>query len=300
MLGGSQADIQQHDSELKKYGLLTLGIVIVGITLTAGVTAAYLIAAVAGLSAAILYPQNIEEWFNAHRMLLIGSLVGFFIGGASLGPITMVLGGFLGYLIEQPVNLAVNAANKTVDAYQKVSNGVSQVTELPNNAWNSLKSGFEKSYRFFAGEIKTDDKAEFKTEPKSHIQVTTPTPTPVKNNLSKASPEIVKVTATKTTLPAPNKNAVQPLPVKHRLSRVQVKRVKEPLGAKPTTPSSSQSLWQSFCGFFVTPTPVATAEAVLDNKAPSRLPLKKHLSRTTKTAVEPNTKRHKPRVALHK
>lgn len=300
MLGGSKADIQHQDSELKKYGLLTLGIMIVGITLTAGVTAAYLIAAIAGLSAAILYPNNLEEWFNAHRMLLIGSLVGFFIGGASLGPITMVLGGFLGYLVEQPVNMAVNAASKTVDAYQKVSNGVSQVSELPTNAWNSLKSGFEKSYRYFAGEIKTDDKAEFKTEPKSPIQVTAPTPTPVKSSLSNASPEIVKaqVTAkrvsiipTQIAVPAPVKKAAQPLPVK---------RVRKPLGAKPATPPSSQSLWQSFFGFFVTPTPVATAEAVLDNKAPSRLPLKKHLSRTTKTTVEPNIKRHKTRVALHK
>lgn len=302
MLGGAKDDIQRKDSELKKYGLLSLGVMIMGITLTAGVTAAYLIAAIAAFSAAILYPDNIEKWFNSHRMLLVGSLAGFFVGGASFGPITMVLGGFLGHLVEQPVNVAVNAAHKTAEAYQKVSQGVAQVTELPNNTWNSLKSGFEKSYRYFAGEDKPAPKTEPAAEPKSNLQAIAAAPVPAKSSITNVPPKTVKtqlsaqktiVIPTESPIPTVVKSKQTQI-VKRRIPREPVKPVRKSLGTKTKQPST-QSLWQSFCSYFVS-APKEKTEDVLNNKTPTHLPLKNQLARKRSVVQQPTTKQQKRQV----
>ncbi len=318
MLGGSKSDIQRQDSELKKYGLLTLAIIISGITLTAGVTAAYLIATTAALSAAILYPDNIEEWFNTHRMLLIGALVGFFVGGTALGPITMVLGGFLGHLIEQPVSMAMNAATKTADAYHKVTQNVSQLGELPHSAWSNLKNGFERLHQYFSAEHKPETVLDMKPAAKPEAQLAEKTKSQGKvkwdtKPAPKAETRLLEKTETKAETKLLDKAGSNPIAkiqpkivqatahlhkasraVQHPHDREHTKRVNKSLTKKLSinkpavaSPLTSQSLWQSFRSFFVT-APKVTEEDVIKRKKPTHLRINKQHPQERKIQ---NTKR---------
>lgn len=139
------------NSNLKKPLILGAGLTFTGASLVLGFPALYTIGATLA-GAYVLYPDQIEAWFESHQTQLLGASLGFLHSGL----VGLAVGGWLGHFLNKKVNQASEKVHQVVETVKPVATPFRYVNKSIQGAWHGLKSAYNISTGWLSSPAEDD------------------------------------------------------------------------------------------------------------------------------------------------
>ncbi len=136
------------NSNTKKVAAIGAGLTLSSASLIFGLPVLYTTLGATMAGAYVLYPNEVEAWFEAHQTPLLGASLGFLHSG----PIGLAIGGWLGHFVNKKVNQASERVHQVVETVKPVAAPFHYANQTVKGAWQKLKGAYSASTNWLFAE----------------------------------------------------------------------------------------------------------------------------------------------------